>query len=462
MKTFISTLALALAASGWACGPGDDVSSDSSDTAGSSTGGYDTGGDDTGTSGTTSEPTAETCRSEVTFPWLAEGNFWEVAWSEIDATISAIRGGTGSWDVGSYSMVLGAPRLVSGMQMYPLSLSGDIEKYTPRWVTLGTDGCGNLWGQRSAGATPLKVYTTGRWSGNGFYTDYAGFDASSVHVATVASMLPSQYTDTASHFGPLAAVGYTDSSVGPGGTGCEYFEGYGTICGSDAPGDYADETAFEYWDAAAGPVGMHLSRNYVEGGALSDERHSEKRVEVWFFGDTVNTHSELHHEPDSCVDATSIPLDNRIFTAYGEIHRYDIPAGNVPGCDQPLSSWLYGAIQSWYPYAQDTGMQIAQRVNDWYAFEIVDPGKRVEFYLVWDDPAVNLDFHWFAASDNTTYGEFVYFGDESIVSTEPNIGGLAQQKGIPNPTVAGRYLLGVTRTTPSQFATPYGIGVFTE
>lgn len=392
------------------------------------------------------------CSETIAVPWLNEGNFWQVSWFEIDYEIGLFES-DGRTDVGSYTMKLGEPATLGGFTMYPLELTGDSQKYPPLWSFIGTDECGNILG--STGSDPVVIYSLAgnEWTGRGFWTRFEG--VTGIGVNRSASIIPSQYTVRLDYFEPpLTSVGRSTSDSGSSGTGCEYFAGYGTICGSDSSGSRTETLVYEYWAEEAGPVAMHYSYDYDSGGSLSSERHTEQRVEVWFFGDTSDGRSSFETEPDSYVDPTPLPIQSGVYTVFAEVNEFDVPGGLIPGVSPVVNDQIYAEIQDWYPFDRQEGERVAARIHDWYEFEIVNPDERVEFYVTWDAVDQNLDLHWFAAPDHPEYG-FLYLGEDYI---DPGaFPEFAHVKGIPNPTVPGKYLLGVERTTDSRFATQYGV-----
>ncbi len=362
-----------------------------------------------------------------------------VAWSEIEINRTWTEAG-GSFDLGSYSMKLGSGPEIAGIQMYEIILSGDTAKSTPRWKWIGPDGRGSIYGS-GTDQTPVLIYSVASdaWSGSGFYTD---FDRNgTVTVNRNAEIIPSQYTKDLAFFDPpLTSVGYSisDQHIYEG-SGCEYFPGYGTICGADtSSGPSAVEIFFEYWDADAGPVAMHYSYEYEDClGTACNEKHLEQRVEVYFFGDTSSYDIGFENEPDTYANPSTIPVSESAFTIMGEINQYDVPSGYISG---------YEAL---------VGMDVAARIHDWYAFEITaeDPAKKVEFYLQWDEPEVNLDFYLYSAPDNADYG-FLYLDEGDVYDYNPDF---EHTKYLSGSYLPGKYLLGVIRTTDSETATNYGI-----
>lgn len=369
-------------------------------------------------------------------PWLVQGNFWRVAWSWIEIDVGWTES-YGDYDLDSYTMKLGAPVQVDDKTMYELQVSGVAGEYGPRWRYVGADGCGNVYGQTSAGQQPVLVYAQGssEWSGEGFWADFTGF--SPVTVTHGAAMAPSQYTRQQPHFDPpLTAVGYSESSSSWDPGGCEYFPGYGTICTEGDAGPTSGTVFYEYWDDEAGPVGMHFSDDYEDClGFACNERHHEVRIEVWFFGEVGEEPIVYEDEPDTYADPTPFPVSEELLTMFGAIGSYDTPSGYLPG------------------YSATVGMDLAAEVHDWFAFEITPElaALTVEFYLAWNDP-VELGFYLFTDPDHPI--GFTYLAESF---DHPNFVEFEHTRVFSGTYQPGKYLLGVRRETPSDIETGYGI-----
>jgi len=303
--------------------------------------------------------------------------------------------------------------------------------------------------------------TDDTWSGSGFYTDFVG--ESGIQVNRNGYMAPSKYTKQSGYAGALTSVGWSKNNVVYSGSGCEYFPGYGTICGSQGTGagpDVNNEMHFEYWSPTAGPVGMHQAYNYENCiGFSCNEKHIEQRIEIWHFGDTSGSVDFLYEdEPDTYAEPTLINLDEitgQVFSVYGDIYNGDLPSGVIEGYSAVVSDELMTQIGSWYPHGAQEGQQIAERVHDWYKFDVseTDAGRDFGFYLVWNDEQTNLNFYLFTAPDTPGLG-FLYLKQEDFLNTFTEFN---HSKGFEGSFSAGSYLLGVERTTPSDFATEYGI-----
>lgn len=394
-------------------------------------------GDDTEDVGDTPDPLDEPCQP-YTVPWLVEGNFWNVSWSWIEAGADWWTATTyGDFDVGSYTMKLGPGTTVDEKTMFELQVSGQVDDFGPMWSHIGTDGCGNIYGMTSSSASPTLVYseTSDEWSGTGFWTDFAGH-AASVSVTRNASMTPSQYTKDLPYFDPpLTRVGHSESESNYDPGGCEYFPGYGTICTDASTGPASGTHLFEYWDAEAGPVGMHYGRDYEDClGVACTEEHVERRIEVWYFGDVTSDPLLFEDEPDTYADPTAFPVSEEILVMAAAISEYDTPSGYIAG------------------YDAGPAMELAAGIHDWFSFEITSAtaGRTVDFYLAWND-TVDLGFHLFAAPDHPI--GFTYLAEGDVFDWED----FEHSKFLSGQFQEGTYLLGVVRNTDSEFETHYGI-----
>ncbi len=356
--------------------------------------------------------------------WMSEGNFWMVSWSEIDIRRAFLGQAGGDYDLGSYSMMLGSPTVVGGISMFELKLDGDVEKYTPNWSRIGADEYGDIYGLRPGSSSPQLLFSPELDSlpPNGFYRQFAV--GGQVPVDRNASIIGSKYTNNEPYFEPpLAAVGSATNDVVGGGTGCEYFPGYGTICGS-GPGSGAieGEMHFEYWHPEAGPVGMHFSYDYEDClGFACTERHTEERVEVWAFGDVSNGDRAHNLEPDGLSEPTSLPVGWSYFSMIGEVYQSEAATGS--------GEWT---------------------AHDWY---IVDVSERsnIGFTLIWSQDDQNFDLDLYTAP-GSVWG-FQYLDSAVTVDLPP--AKYAKLLGVDiNP---GQFVIGVTLTTPSEFGVGYGL-----
>ena len=143
-------------------------------------------------------------------PWLAEGNFWLVAWSEADVNVSWTDV-FGNYDANSYSMKLGPAVQTGNFVMHEIILAGNTEKLAPKWHYIGADGNGDIYASMGINDQPQLLYSPSRGiAGAGFYADFA---EDNLVVSTNAAMVPSNFTGADTYFQGLTQIGYSASDV---------------------------------------------------------------------------------------------------------------------------------------------------------------------------------------------------------------------------------------------------------
>ena len=175
---------------------------------------------------------------------LQEGDFWTFMWSLEDTDTAQGAGTSHASDAGSYTISLGAPVAVAGLELLTVIIDGDHEgladnvsvALAPPYLFVGVDDQ-RLVGSRD-GVNLETVFDFGgsSWQGGGWFREW---DPTTVLSATVGH-LSNDFVDVD---GQRAGASSSDG-------GCEYFPGAGTIC----PGD--DEWNIRIYDHAKGGIGM--------------------------------------------------------------------------------------------------------------------------------------------------------------------------------------------------------------
>lgn len=370
--------------------------------------------------------TASPPRTERITKWLGEGNFWMISWSEVEYETVFLGSPSYSGDFGSYTMKLGPPIVIDGIKMFEIQLDGDVKKLTPRWSRIGADKYGDIYGVMPNSQIPVLLYSPEltSWPGSGFYTK---FDANSrLPVNRSASIIPSKYTNGKPYFNPpLTAIGTSSNyQTSSGGTGCEYFAEYGTICGAGPGGGATTAQAqLEFWHTDAGPVAMHDAYDYQDClGFACTGKHKEQRIEVWSFIDTSTGYIRHNNEPDSFTQPTVITLSGTGSWMSGEVYQTEAKSsGN--------SNWS---------------------AHDWYAFNVT-AARNVSIRLFWGEDGTNFNIELYTAPDSL-YG-FMHL-DSGKSYNDPDFKYAKIIDGMFQP---GKYMLGVTRTTTSKFGSGYSI-----
>lgn len=391
----------------------------------------------------TLDPTPTFEREQIEISWLREGNFWRLAWSEVESTRTwTERGGTA--DSRTYTIRLGNRRDVNGFEMYPIDLTGDAGDFSPGWDLVGTDTFGGIYGMVDGNTTPVLLYSLHdvRTPVIGFHANFAS--GKDISIDRSSRMIPSQYTRQVSVFdGPVAGVGYSAGGKQVfRGAGCDYFAGVGTICGGGTTlGPSREETHIENWSDEAGPVGMHYSFDFEDClGTACDEKHIEQRVELRFFGDPAESSVGYETEPDTYVEPTEIDLSGSFFTTLAEINEFDLPSGFIEGV------------------VAQSGMDVAAQIHDWFRFEVGPGDGTREFVVVWDDSTIDLDVFVFTAIDNQQYG-FLQIGEGTELDDDSQS---EEGKFVSGTFEPGPYLIGVRLPGGSNITVPYGLIAITD
>ena len=192
---------------------------------------------------------------------LSEGTYFEFTWASHDSDYA--QGGTTTYTDahGRFVLTLAAPTLTNGMDVYPITKSGDFPSTVPlRWNYLAIDTDGSLLGSQT-GNTFTKIYdavhTT--WQGGGFFINFSDDE-------TVSSS-SSTFTGTYNTL-PAVRVGYSDSSGG-----CEYTLGI-TLC-DDSSTNFSMN---EYMKEGIGALGYIYSATYTYSSGGFYTSHTKNLV----------------------------------------------------------------------------------------------------------------------------------------------------------------------------------------
>jgi hypothetical protein len=242
---------------------------------------------------------------------LNEGDFWEYQWDY--SSSSAYSGGGSSGDRnGIFRITLGKPSTVGGMTVYPLIVSGNNRQdvdgassfISPRWTHLAVYD--NQIMVSSDGSSFETVFdaNNGLVMGFGFFEELSATNLFEIANGTVNNNYIS---------GDAYVVSDSASE-----SNCEYFPGYGTICGADVSVDYTMMRR-EYYQEGVGPVGYYYHYSASTGGTF-DSVHVSKTVNIGLIasslrGDIVDytLETEFNNTPQTAspVSYSSLPVTLR-------------------------------------------------------------------------------------------------------------------------------------------------------
>ena len=274
--SIIGILGLFLAALFVACGGEDRPRGSITYTSGSPTATTQSGGSETASPTTIASPTPSPTPAPA-FPGmvisLVEGTYWDFRWQFEEESCAQGSGCSSNSDSGVFRVQLGQATRISGVLMYPVSITGrhlagdDQFDLAPRWSHIGIDGA-RLVGSKGTTLTTIFDATTGEWLGGGFF---GRFDATSEdHVAQVSAITS---TDPFAEWlgvetGPAISVVRSDSQ-----SNCEIVEGR-RLCPNDSTFSINERQLFR---DQVGPFGYTYRRSasFSGGGFFSSNSVTE-------------------------------------------------------------------------------------------------------------------------------------------------------------------------------------------
>jgi len=190
---------------------------------------------------------------------LSEGAFWEYRWAYTDRSCAQGSGCSTAEDDGVFAVTLGTERVVEGVTVYEVSVTGksavslpkENRDFAPRWRYLGADG-NRIVGSNGSTLTTIFDGATGKWAGSGYFTER--FESDELLVAAKGSLSSSyEIADWPGvKQGPWVYVGRAASQ-----SQCEMIEGL-RICPREETFDFSES---EYYRAGIGPVAYRFSHS---------------------------------------------------------------------------------------------------------------------------------------------------------------------------------------------------------
>lgn len=227
---------------------------------------------------------------------LQQGDYWEFEWDYYE----------NSWAQGSspstkrrhsrFRVTLGASVLIQGVEAFEVLVSGrnmvGTTEFAPRWRYLAISENKILGGDSTSSLETIFDAQQGNWAGGGFFVSFP----SNTLIEAVSGTINNDY---------LTETGYVverSSALDR----CEYFPGYGTICGDES----YNYTEREYFQAGIGPLGYYYRNSFEDcgGGFCSGAtwEHNIGLVRSSMRGETVSYDIEV--EPNNSI-ATATSID---------------------------------------------------------------------------------------------------------------------------------------------------------
>jgi N-acetylneuraminic acid mutarotase len=281
---------------------------------------------------------------------LSQGDYWEFFWQSETVTFAQPNTTTSDTDVGRYRITLGSPVMISGLNAFPLIISGETTDGTldmgPRWQYIAIDN-DILWGSQD-GQALHRIYdgSTGNWTGGGFFVEFADAETISPSAGTFDGSYNNLSAITISH----------ETTSG----GCETILGH-TIC-SDTSTSFTEK---EYMKEGIGPLAYTLAISYSSsGGGFYTSTQINRTIELIDTNYTALDGSQINQPPwrelsdmlTPRYDHAAVVLNNQIYvmggfnaasTALSSMEIYD-PVSDTWSTGTAMPSALSGHIAKVY------------------------------------------------------------------------------------------------------------------
>lgn len=230
---------------------------------------------------------------------VEQGAYWQFAWDTKQVSFGSGETIT-RLETGVFRIVLGAPRMIQGIQSYELIFEGRADRFTPRWRYLAFRNHQILGSVNGVSLNMIFDGLNGYWPASGLFVN---FPINSL-ISTTSEDIDNAYISM-----PAIAV-KTSSSKG----GCEYYPGVGTIC----PGETNESSRrTEYYAPGIGPVGFY------EYGSFSSRSG----------GATTETHCGLMEHSFQPVEGL-VPFEREPNDSPSQAQYIQIPSGVVASIEQ--------------------------------------------------------------------------------------------------------------------------------
>lgn len=355
---------------------------------------------------------------------VSEGDYWEYGWDYYHNYWDSWGSGSTTNRKGVFRVTLGSTVVINGVSAHEILISGstkasDSTDLRPRWKYLAVSDNQILASNDTTSMVAVFDAQTGVWPGSGFL---ASFPSSTLFEATLSTISNDYINQTAYKVSESASASQ-----------CEYFPGYGNICGGDYNENLQEE---EYYIAGVGPVGMYSYSSMSDMTGMYPWGSSTKinvgLVNSSLRGDTVDY--ELEVEPNNqIVNATAVTLPAKIKgddtgeTGFGgstpvfpgvasvtEAEPNDSPsAPQTVSLPVSISGSVLNGVDSYTSATVTTqpsgGIEYVATFEDWYEFTL-GAGATVNVDLAFAGTGADLDMYLFTfdgVSTVTTYANSI-------------------------------------------------------
>jgi hypothetical protein len=383
---------------------------------------------------------------------LQEGDFWEYSWDYEDQSWDSFDGASTETDSGTFRLTLGTPTEIGGVTAFEVIVTGYSQSgFRPRWKYIALDENEILGSIDGTTLVTLFDAQTGLWPGSGFFTTFPEDKLCAGSNGTIDNL----YINS-----PAIVIGQSSNQ-----DQCQYFPGYGTICGGDLD---VDRDIREYYGENIGPLGYysHLSVGDMTSQYpwSSNTTKNVGLVKSSLRGETVNYDFET--EPNDS------PVTAQPMTFGWEIHglvRYEDVATTVylnevqeaePNNSRIAPQFLSfpahveGSVSqadssSWFQFLYNQQL-LTINAEDWYSFTLLT-AKPLTIELEFPgSTTADLDLYLFPVSSSTPY--YYSIGDNPATKAFKELIQVASLS-------AGTYIIAVDADRTPGGSIPYTLDI---
>ncbi len=399
------------------------------------------GGGGTGDNGNTSDPDNLTPTISGFDITLSTGDYWEFSWDRETSSSSYGTGSSGESN-GVFRITLGNPAIIGDLTAFPLITTGNYRQgidgnepfVAPRWTHIAIQDNTVLLSSDGVNFETVFNANSGYVIGFGFFQLFSDSNLFEISEGTISN----DYINASDNVYVLR-----DSASE---SNCEYFEGYGTICG-DSVTDGLTIVRQECYQANIGPIGMFYSFSFSASDLsyTSSEVINIGLVASSLRGDEVNydLETEANNTPQTAspITSTNLPvtirgdfgyqadIDVSLPENYATTYRFytngrnEVEPNNsmITAETINLNESIHGALNSSDPgEAKDFSFSInniSTVIEDWFVFEKTESRAfdvSLEFLGAADN--VDIDLWLFDSAGNLALSP----GDVALSSYDNN------------------------------------------
>lgn len=262
---------------------------------------------------------------------LNRGDEWTYTWMTQDDSTVQGSGSSSTSDYGTYTITVGQPGTIAGVDMHSIILLGETPASVQAWTHLGSTGSRIVGSRDGVNLETVFDFSGQSWSGGGWFHDWgtsSTVDAGTGHLSN----------DFIELHTPAAGLSTSEG-------GCQYFSGAGTICTGD---DEWNIRQTEFAKEGVGMLGYSSRVTYTSNGGGFFTSFT-KRIEIGLTATNLVGHdgwvpnaqiwSEGSEMQTGRMNFGAAASDGKIFVFGGSMTNSYAATSSVECYDPATDSW---------------------------------------------------------------------------------------------------------------------------